>query len=215
VSVLVAGRAGVPSSGATAVVLNLVATEAESGGFLRLTPSGLAARETSNVNFEPGDTVANLAICPLGEDGRILLDAHGSGTHVVGDVFGYFGPAGGVLTARPPVRVLDTRDGTGALRGPVDADRTIDLRVAGVHGVPAEASAIVLNVTVTNVDASSYVSVWPSGRTHPGTSNLNLAPGRTVANLVVCRVGDGGAVSISNHRGTCDVVADVLGYVAG
>ena len=69
-----------------------------------------------------------------------------------------------------------------------------------------------LNVTATNVAAHSFITVWPYGGDMPATSNLNLAPGQTIANLVICRLGADGALSIGNPIGTCDVIADALGY---
>jgi hypothetical protein len=69
-----------------------------------------------------------------------------------------------------------------------------------------------MNVAATRVEGASYVSVWPAGEDDPGTSNLNLAPGQTIANLVICRLGEEGAVVIANPIANCDVIADVLGY---
>jgi uncharacterized protein (DUF1501 family) len=212
VDIAVAGHAGVPPSGATAVVMNLTATEATSPGFLRVTPSGEPPTETSNVNFFARDTVPNLVICRLGTGGRIALDAAGTGTHVLGDVFGYFAASGDRVQAMPPRRVLDTRIGVGADLGRIGPSRSVTLALANRSGIPSAATAVILNVTATNVERYSFVSVWPNGEDDPGTSNLNLAPGQTIANLVICRLGDEGAVTIANPVGACDVIADALGY---
>jgi uncharacterized protein (DUF1501 family) len=212
IDIQVSGRAGVPSSGATAVVLNLTATQTEGPGWLRTTPKGTPPAETSNVNFFAGDTVPNLVVCKLGTGGKIVLDSAGPGAHVLADVFGYFGSAGSKLRAMPPRRVLDTRSGIGADAEPVGPDTTVRLPIAGRESVPEHATAVVLNVTATRVTGPSYVSVWPHGDDPPGTSNLNVAPGQTIANLVVCRLGDEGALSITNPITDCDVIADVLGF---
>ncbi|HWL46050.1 MAG TPA: DUF1501 domain-containing protein [Ilumatobacter sp.] len=216
VEIDVAGHAGVPSD-ATAVVLNLTVTEPDAPGYLRLTPAGQATAPTSNVNFGPGDTVPNLAVVRLGRDGRVALDGAGHAKHAVGDVFGYFGGAaadadGGLLRAVAPRRLLDTRDGTGAPAARVGPANSITVPVAGQAGVPDDAVAVVLNVAATNVAAPSFVTVWPAGEGMPGTSNLNLLPGQTLANLVICRLGTGGAVTFGNKRAECDVLADVLAY---
>ena len=214
VEVPVAGRAGVPGD-ATAVVMNLTATEPDGPGYLRLTPADQAIAPTSNVNFGAGDTVPNLAIVRLG-DGRVLLDGAGQNKHAVGDVFGYFGgaaaAAGGRLRAVAPHRVLDTRDGTGAPVGPIGPGRPVTVTIAGQAGVPADATAVVLNVAATNVTGASYVTVWPAGEQMPGTSNLNVLPGQTLANLVICRLGEGGALTLANKLAECDVLADVFAY---
>ena len=68
-----------------------------------------------------------------------------------------------------PSRVLDIRDGTGEVTGPVGPNQRIYLLVAGTGVVPVDAPMIVLNVVV----------------------------------------------SMSNHRGGCELIADVLGDVTG
>jgi uncharacterized protein (DUF1501 family) len=208
----VAGRAGVPASGATAVAMNLTAVAPSSAGHLRVTPSGKAPAETSNVNFGPGDTVPNMVVCELGANGALTIDAAVAATHVVGDIFGYFSADGDRLVTMSPRRLLDTRNGTGAPKAQLQPNGSVNLAVGGVGGVPSTATAAVLNVTAVNVAAASHVTVWPAGTSEAATSNLNLQPGLTIANLVVCRIGQGGAVSMRNPIASCDLVADVLGY---
>ena len=80
-------------------------------------------------------------------------------------------------------------------------------------GVPASGvSAVVLNVTVTNPTAGSYLTAYPSGGSVPTASNLNFAPGESVPNLVVAKVGNNGKVSVYNAAGTTDVIFDVTGW---
>lgn len=112
-----------------------------------------------------------------------------------------------------PTRILDTRDGTGAPAGPLGPDATIDLDVAGVAGVPdTGVKAVVLNVTATEGTANSFVTVFPSGEDRPTASNLNFTPGASVPNLVIAKVGSGGAVSLFNRFGSVHLIADVSGY---
>jgi hypothetical protein len=211
IDVQVAGNAGVPPTGATAVVLNLTVTEPDSPGWMRATPTGQTAADTSNVNFDAGDVTPNLVVCKIGDGGRITIDGHGTGAHVVGDVFGYFSGTGCQLRTLPPQRLLDTREGIGAELRPVGAE-SVGLVVGGQAQVPADAAAVVLNVTATNVSGPSYVTVWPDGEQQPKTSNLNVVAGQTVANLVICRLGDGGALRLASPLASCDLIADALGY---
>ena len=66
-----------------------------------------------------------------------------------------------------PSRLAETR----ASEGPFGFVRvnanTVRVQVAGRNGVPANATAAVLNVTVTNVTAASYVTVYPAGTSLP------------------------------------------------
>jgi uncharacterized protein (DUF1501 family) len=213
VEIQVAGLAGVPASGATAVVLNLTVTEPDGPGWMRATPTGQPSPNvTSNVNFGQGDTTPNLVLCKLGDGGRITVDGGGAPAHVLGDVFGYFGASGSQIRTLPPQRLIDTRIGLGAPRAPLAPGEDVRSIVGGHAQVPANATAVVLNVTATNVAGPSFVTVWPDGETQPDTSNLNVLPGRTVANLVICRLGDEGALRLASPIASCDLIADVLGY---
>lgn len=212
VDVQVSGRSGVPSSGASAVVMNVTVTEADSLGHVTVAPAGAATPDTSNLNFGSGDTVPNLVICKLGSGGKVTIEGAGGSRHVLADVFGYFTSNGDKLRATPPRRVLDTRYGIGSERRPIGPGRQLRLVLGGSGAVPPTASAVVMNVTATQVAQASFVSVWPYGEADPGTSNLNLLPGQTIANLVICRIGDEGAVTIANQLSQCEVIADVLGY---
>ena len=84
--------------------------------------------------------------------------------------------------------------------------------MAGANGVPGDATAVVLNVTGTDVTADTFVTLWPAGQAAPFTSNLNVTAGDTRANLVTVALGNGGAVQIRNALGSADVVVDLAGY---
>jgi hypothetical protein len=90
--------------------------------------------------------------------------------------------------------------------------------VAGAGGVPAmnapiPPTAVVLNVTVTNPTATSFLTAFPSDVTSvPTASDLNWKHNLTVANLVVVKLGPDGAAKLYNQSGNTDVVVDVLGW---
>jgi hypothetical protein len=91
------------------------------------------------------------------------------------------------------------------------------LLVAGNGGVPAmnatvAPTAVVLNVTVTNPTAPSYLTVWPDGAAQPLASDLNYVAGLTVPNLVVVKLGGNGSIDLFSAAGTTDVVVDVVGW---
>jgi hypothetical protein len=127
-------------------------------------------------------------------------------------------PPHSTYVALDPVRILDTRVGTGrgGVIGPVPGGGSIDLMVTNVGGVPATGvDAVALNVTATNGTAvNSYLTVFPAGGPRPLASNLNFTGGTTVPNLVFARVGANGKVTVYNNAGTTDVVADVQGWYA-
>jgi hypothetical protein len=130
--------------------------------------------------------------------------------------YGYgYGPGGSCLPPPvqyhpiTPVRILDTRTGS-ALGG----NATMDVQVTGNGGVPAGATAAVINVTATNTTAASYLTVYPKGASRPLASTLNWTAGKTVPNLTEISLGAGGMLTVYNAFGNVDVVFDVNGYVS-
>ena len=112
-----------------------------------------------------------------------------------------------------PTRIFDTRDGTGLVAaGFVAADTSIDVQIAGVAGVPADAVAVVMNVTGTESGGPGFVTVFPTGGTRPLASNLNFtAPQQTRPNLVTVKLGAAGKVTLYSNSGS-HLLADVSGY---
>jgi len=214
----VSGRGGVPADGAAAVVLNVTATNSTQPGYLTVWPAGSAQPLASNLNFVPGQTVPNLVIAKVGVGGKVALFNSAGRTDFVADIGGWF-PLTSGLTPLVPARVLDTRAGQGTIDGlfagigALQANDELDLTVAGRGGVPAVgADAVVLNLTTTDSTGFGYVTAWPAGAARPLTSNLNLVPGSTVANLAITKVGSGGKVALYNARNSTDLVADVVGW---
>src|SRR5439155_1552672 len=113
-----------------------------------------------------------------------------------------------------PTRVQDSRPATkvGPFATPWTGDQSRAVKVAGVSGVPAGAKAVVLNVTVTDTTASSYLTVSPSGLPRPLASSLNWTSGQTVANAVTVAVGTNGTIDAYNLAGHADVIIDIAGW---
>jgi hypothetical protein len=126
---------------------------------------------------------------------------------------GYFVDGGGAVTAIDPQRLLDTRTGLDTNPAPFASGETRLIPVAGRPGVPAAAKAVVLNLTATEPTQPGFLTLWPAGQDQPVASALNFLPGDNVANLVMVRLGQGGALSLYQFGGTTHVVADVVGYV--
>ena len=79
-----------PASGVSAVVLNVTVVAPTRGGHLTVHADGSAVPVTSNLNFEPGQTVPNLVVAQVDANGRVALENGSSGTlDLVADVFGY------------------------------------------------------------------------------------------------------------------------------
>jgi len=117
-------------------------------------------------------------------------------------------PSEGLYSPSPPYRVADTRSSGGCVAGGTARQVT----VAGNFAVPADASSVQLNVTVTRPTAGGYLTAYPAGTARPNASNLNFAAGQTVANAVSVGVGSNGQVSFFVNAGCADVIVDLVGF---
>ncbi|WP_167739601.1 hypothetical protein [Streptomyces subrutilus] len=121
--------------------------------------------------------------------------------------------AGSDFTPHAPTRLLDTRSGIGGAKAKIAPYGTTRVQIAGRGSIPAGVTAVVLNLTVTNTTSGGHVTAFPSGAARPITSNVNFAPGQTVPNLSVVRVGADGYVELYNGGwNSIDLIADVTGY---
>ena len=209
-TVPIAGRGDVPAD-AVAVAVNVTSDQATAPTFLTVWAAGAGRPSTSNLNPTPERAVPNMVVAQLGSGAINVYNLKGS-VHVIVDVVGYFTPGSSVgLVSLQPVRVLDTRNGIGGVSGKAGPGTVIDVQITGVGGVAAGATAVALNVTATEPDRPSFLSVYPSGEPLPRTSSVNMVAGQTVPNMVISKLGVGGKVSIYNLEGNTHVVVDMLG----
>lgn len=117
---------------------------------------------------------------------------------------------GSSYTPLAPVRVLDTRNGTGGHSGAVGQGATITIDLSS--RLAPTATAVVLNVTGTEPTGPTFVTVFPHGEAQPEVSNLNLVAGQTRPNLVTVRVGADRKVGFFNNAGSVHLIADLAGY---
>ncbi len=218
---LAAGRtldlvpSSVPGSGVAvgvdAVVLNVTVDAPSKAGYVTVWPTGEPRFEVSSLNFEAGQTVANLVIAKLGAGGSVSVFNAAGDVDVLADVVGSFSSDGlGRHHSTSPTRVLDTRNGIGVPSAL--GTSVVTLPLAGSSPVPNGATGVVMNVTVTGPTAQSYLTVWPQGEPRPTASSLNYRADTTVANLVIARLGTDGGVHLANDAGSTHVLADVVGY---
>jgi hypothetical protein len=86
--------------------------------------------------------------------------------------------------------------------------------MAGRCGIPGEADAVAVNVTVTQPTAPGHLVIYPFGTALPPTSTINYAAGQTRANNAIVRLGsiDSIAVTCGQSTGTTHFILDVVGY---
>lgn len=222
----VAGAAGV-ADGATGVILNVTAVRPDGPGYVVVYPDTQGDGRTppplaSTVNFEAGQDVANSAFVDLPDNGRVCFVTRGAAhVGVILDVVGFTLPGSGIVTLEPE-RLLDTRGGAyrvGTIAGPVAPRKVHTVKVAGEAGVPEDATAVLLNVTVTGPTTPGNLRVFPAGQPVPTTSVVNFAAGRDKANGTIVALPASGEISFysdspaSTGVSPVNVILDVVGYV--
>ncbi|NYH45868.1 hypothetical protein HNR22_005595 [Micromonospora jinlongensis] len=207
---------------ATAAVLNVTATGPTANGFLTLFPYGASVPTASNLNYVAGQTIPNLVTVPV-VNGRVNIRNASSGTtHVVADLAGWFSPsATHTFVPLDPVRVLDTRDGTGrgTVNSPLRAWETFRIQPAVVVAEvcnPAcpTPTAVVANLTVTAPTTAGVLIAHPGGQQRPTASNVNFVARETAANATMVGVGTGVDI-YNNSSGQTHTIMDQLGYFIG
>jgi hypothetical protein len=213
----VTGRAAVPAD-AVAAVLNVTVTNPVAAGFVTVYPCGSPLPNASSVNFTAGQTVANAVVSQIGTAGQICVYAPVQ-TDLIVDVTGWFSGSGG-FTGVVPSRFYESRpdlltvDGLQNDAGMRVAGSITEVAVLARAPIAGTASAVVLNVTVTNPAAPGFVTVYPCGSPLPNASSLNFGVGSTVANAVVSKIGVGGKVCVFTPVAT-DLIVDVTGWFSG
>ncbi len=117
-----------------------------------------------------------------------------------------------------PCRLADTRNPNGPSGGPALVGGTLrTFPVAGLCGVPADAIAVAVNVTVVTPTSLGNLILFPAGITPPLASTINFSAGQVRANNAILGL-DGptaGSVDVQTllaGAGSSHFVLDVTGY---
>jgi hypothetical protein len=206
--VQVTGRCNVPV-GARAAALVITATDPVAPGFISVWPAATPRPLISNLNYEPGNILANSAVVQLPASGAVDVYTHAP-VDVVIDVTAVFVAAPSASAGRfVPVdaqRLIDTR--TTGQRG------SGDLRIPLPAGVPADATALAITVTVVDAASAGYLTVHPVGVDRPLASAVNAdGLNRIRANAVFAPVNADGFIVF--RFVPTDVVIDLWGWFTG
>jgi hypothetical protein len=218
-------------AGAIAVTGNLTVTKQGAAGYLALTPEKpVGTPTTSTLNFPKGDNRANAVTISLSGTGTLwvtYVGTAGTSADVVFDATGYFvaNSSGSTYVSLTPNRLVDSRAGThlglqASVRSGTPAWFTVVNRNPSdpTRNVPADATAVTGNLTVTNQHSAGYLALTPTKPSGtPTTSTLNFPTGDNRANAVTVPLTDGRlwVTFVGTAGTTTDVVFDVTGYFVG
>ena len=208
---LLSSSCGIPST-AQAYFLNFtVVPRGPSVGVLSAWPAGQPQPLVSTLNDFEGTVVANAAIVQAGTGGDISVYSSDP-SEVIIDVNGYFAPpqAGGLsFYMTTPCRVLDTRNGDGAL---LNGTTTQSMFGLSQCLVPTQAQAFVLNSTVVPEPELGVLTLWPSGSARTLVSTLNAFDGAVTSNMSIVP-GTNGTVNAYTSN-PAHLILDMSGYFA-
>jgi len=171
----VTGRGGVPVSGVSGVVLNVIARTPIAAGRVIVYADGTSRPGVSNLNFVAGQSVPRLLIAPVGVDGKVDLYNDSAGTvQLSADVVGYFGG----ISTHPSITTLESSSAASTY----DTALTLTASVTGAPGTPGG------DVRFTDASNGSVLAIEPliGGAAHLVTAAL--APG--TRNMVATYLGD-------------------------
>ncbi|MEQ1699321.1 MAG: peptidoglycan-binding protein [Ilumatobacteraceae bacterium] len=196
-----------------AVALSVTAVDPCTSGYLTVYDCDVRPN-TSNINFVAGRTTAGMAITTL-NDRRICVFSSAAADLIV-DITGEFDATGDTFFSMAPTRWIDTRDNSGVQSVTIGARASgsdTELTLAGVGDIPADASAVWLNITGVGATGNVFLTAYPGPcGTAPLASNVNIFRGRTAASAALVGIGTGGSVCIRVGGGNAHLVIDVSGW---
>lgn len=223
----IAGDPDFPTIPAAAVAVtgNVTVLGQTKGGYVYIGPVPTSKPPASTINFPTGENFTNNIVVSLSATGSLsatYASSSGATTNLVVDVTGYFlaDDTGATFEPLAPVRVLDTRFGTGGLATFAHGVPQT-LKVTEANGIPAGAAAIAANLTAIGQTTAGRLSVTTAPDPAPTTNTLNFSASGTRSNGIFAPLDGDGELSItfnssSTTTATSEVILDVTGYfVAG
>jgi hypothetical protein len=202
---------GISTAQITGVIVDVSALSPTGAGTVTV-HSPATAGNLPTLTYRSGESVDNLAFVPV-SGAAIALRTAGMPVNAVIDVRAVLVAgvvAGPAFTAVRPVQAVDTRTTGGAIR----SGSPRKLVVTGAKtGIPAGATAAVLNLTAIAPANRTWLQAYAGGQTEAYSTALRTAKADSRGNLVLVPLGPGGTVMIANARGSVQVRVDVYGYV--
>jgi hypothetical protein len=211
----VAGVAGVPATGASAVLVSVATEQPTASGTIVAYADGTARPQVTDLSYGAAQAISDQVVVPV-KDGKIDLynDSAGS-TGLTAVLSGYFTSVGshGLLTSIGPAQILDTRTGVGAPRAKLGAGQTLVLTVDGAGGVPTTGvTAIELGIIVQNAPHAGTLTAFADGKARPPAAQFAFGAGPATAGLVTVPVVNGKVDLYNGSSGSVDLTGDVTGY---
>lgn len=218
------GPANIPDS-VTAVAIDVTVVGQTSNGNLSAYADGSQKPLTSSTNYPSNQTITGYQVVPVGLDGKIALYNYSAGTaQIVVDLNGYFtsdATLAGDQSYHPLTtadRIFDSRHNivntSLTAMGVVAANSTFTVTATGDGTVPAGASGLAINLTVTGQSGGGLLKAYEDGALAPKITSLTYSPATQVASLVAdVSLSSAGKFDVANiGTSSADIIGDIQGY---
>ncbi|WIE80847.1 hypothetical protein [Curtobacterium sp. MCSS17_016] len=196
--VTVAGVGSIPAD-AAAVTFSLQVTPSAAGS-VRVTPAGSDASIATAVMQKDVPVSATSTVALTG--GKLQVTASAGSSPAFIDVSGYYSTSSSGSTYTP---LADARAWSGTV-----TTTDVNVTLAGVGGIPADATAVAMNVYVGLPTAAGYARISPYGKSAT-TTQQNFQANLSSANYITVGLASG-KVTVKLSAGSATVHFDVSGY---
>ena len=199
-----AGKGGVPALGAASVQFALTVVAPSAAGTLHVQSSGAPVATTSAISYRAGTTFTTTVSVPLVPTASVTFAPSAGSLGLVADVMSYSAPGLASVASTPPTVIIS--------RPHLPTGTGVPVRVRGVAGVPANASAVVLSVTRVGT-GSGWLRVWAAGFP-PFVSQATTTGQGSSGTIVIVAIGANGGVRIAASSTAVGGQVAILGYLA-
>ncbi|MEV4719122.1 hypothetical protein AB0J94_18175 [Micromonospora noduli] len=209
------GIAGIPTSGVSALMVDVTAIYPTANTFLTIYPD-LTDPKASAMNASVGEVMTNSAVVKPGTNGKLAVRNAGGNVHIRVDVVGYFttatGSTGSGFVPVDHTRVVDSRTGQGITAGTMPTRGTRTANIYGGGLVPSSATAVMLDVVVIGATGNGWMTVGSSTAAETG---IDYTKGATSLGMVVKLNPGASSVTLENRGSAVHVAITVQGYWTG
>jgi len=222
--VTLGGVAGIPSSGVSAVVMNVTAANPTADGSLKIWPKGTTVPTSTTMQPYAATNSSNQVTSALGTGGKVSI-LNGAGLiDLAVDVQGYYlAPVAGEDGARyvplQGARVYRSNSPvTPPTAAPVTNGQFQTIQVAGLGGIPANTdkiAAVVVNIKALSPTGTGRLIAYSPGEDHtpPSITSLSYTDGVNTQNVVITTTSRAGEIDVYQiGTGTTNIAVDVVGY---
>jgi len=205
--VQVAGRGGVPATGASAVALS-VRTKTNAPSSVYLWPSGGTRSASVAMKVAAGGSTRSTLVVPLGQDGKVSLATSLGAQWVSADVVGYYQQYGGMLfNPTEPIRAYTNAT--------IAANSAKTIKLGNHYGIPADgAGAFTLTVATAGATSAGSLRVYPVGAAESTIDVVSYRAKSRVSNSLIVQSRRDGSFVLKNvnAKSSVQVTIDLNGW---